>query len=557
MSTNGMTTHGRKDSANDLEERFGDPYDEANPFGHAAIVAADERAELPDGAEAVLDEVGLNAEFVPERLGGRLTEVDALVRRLRPVFRRDAALGLGYGVTSFMAGLNVWLGGSDVQRKWLADALLGNGKVSVGYHELGRGNDLTGNEFSANRTGDSLILNGRKEVINNAGRAVAAVLFARTDTRGGGRDHSLLLVDLTRLDQERFRRLPRYRTLGLRGCALAGFEFDGCAVPDSALVGEVGAGPDLALRSFQVSRAVMAGAGLGILDAGLFGVLRFALDRRLYGRTVAELPHARSTLAGAYADLLTADAMVTAVTRALHVLPASASACAAAAKYLVPLLLEDAMNALSVILGARFYLREGEYAGFGKHMRDLPPLGIGHAGGVSCQLTILPQLPRLLRGTGDAAPAAVFDTAAPLPELDLAKLRLFAPAGDPLLAVLRDDGTPPAIAAELAALTDAAAAMSPRETGVAAGPAALALTERYALLLAAAAVLGQARHGDAPEGWAELALDRLAERLRPSAALPVFRPDAEEALFGDLVDRAASGVGFCLDRDLVHRSLAP
>ncbi|WP_424187561.1 acyl-CoA dehydrogenase [Actinokineospora sp. G85] len=532
-----------------LEEAFGDPYDDGNPFGHRAVLAADERAAVAEGAESVLDSYGLNAEFVPERLGGRLVEVDELVRRLRPVFRRDAALGLGYGVTSLMAGLNVWLGGSDVQRKWLADLLLGGGKASVGYHELDRGNDLGNNAFAATRTDDGFLLSGRKEVINNAARADAAVLFARTGDTGGGRDHSLLLVDLHQLDADRFRRLPRYRTHGLRGVGLSGFEFDGCAAPDSALVGDLGAGVDLALRSFQVSRCVMAGTGLGILDAGLFATLRFALERKLYGQAVADLPHARATLVDAFTDLLTADALVTTAARALHVLPAHACAYAAATKYLVPTLLEEAMNSLSVVLGARFYLREGAYAGFGKHMRDLPPLGIGHAGGVSCQLTLLPQLARLLRERADPAPVELFAAGAALPELNLAGLRLFAPSGDPLLAELA--GT--RMAPHLADLTAEAAALPARDTGVAAPPAALGLTDRYAVLLAAAAVTGHARHNPTPGGWADRALDRLVDRLAPAPALP---GPANEALFADLLDRATTGHGLGLDRDPVTRTLA-
>lgn len=546
-----------------LEERFGDPYQGSNPLGQSAIVAADERAELAAGAEALLDDFGLGAEFVPRELGGRLVEVDALVRRLRPIFRRDAALGLGYGVTSFMAGLNVWLGGSEVHRKSLAELLLGGRKVAVGYHELARGNDLTANEFTARRDGESLVLRGRKEVINNADRADAAVLFARTADRAGGRSHSLLLVELDGLDPGRFERLPRLRTLGLRGCRLAGLRFDGCAVDGSALVGELGTGTDLALRSFQVSRCVMAGAGLGVLDAGLFAVLRFALARTLYGRPVAALPHARATLAGAFADLLTADALVTTTSRALHLIPGSGSVYAAATKYLVPLLLEDAMNALSVILGARFYLREGEYAGFGKHIRDLPPLGIGHAGGVSCQLTMLPQLPRRLRRLGDRAPAALFAVGAPLPGLDLTKLRLLGPAGDPLLATLREDlatlpGTPAlaTIATALDDLVTEVAAVPARELGVQASPAALACTERYSLLLAAAATTGYRRHNPAELPWLSLALSRLAARLAPAPTLPAVPPDIEEALLADLVTRAEQGFGFCLDRDPVHRSLS-
>jgi alkylation response protein AidB-like acyl-CoA dehydrogenase len=414
---------------NDLETVFGDPFDPGNPLGHNAILAADESGELLAAGESALRGWQANAEFVPTELGGRLATVDGLVRRLRPVFRRDAALGLGYGVTSLMAALNVWLGGAEAQRKQLADTLLGGERVCVAYHELAHGNDVTANEMRAARRHMSLVLDGRKEVINNADRADHAVVFARTDERTGGRSHSLLLVDLTELPADRWRRLPRYRTMGLRGCHLAGLEFNGCPAPEGTLVGDVGAGADIALRSFQVSRCVTAGLGVGVLDAALFTVLRFARSRRLYGRTVAEIPHARSTMAGAFTDLLVADALSTVAARSIHLLPANGAVYAAATKYLVPLLLEQAMDELAVVLGARFYLREGDSAIFGKHFRDLPALSIGHAGGVSCQLTVLPQLPALCRSLERAqpAPAALFDGTAELPGLALTSLRLRRP----------------------------------------------------------------------------------------------------------------------------------
>jgi alkylation response protein AidB-like acyl-CoA dehydrogenase len=555
----------------DLESVFGDPFDHANPVGHDAVLAADERSEPLVAGEQALDAWQANAEFVPAELGGRLTTVDALVRRLRPVFRRDAALGLGYGVTSLMAALNVWSGGTDAQRKQLADTLLDGQRVCVAYHELAHGNDVTANEMRAVRRGMSLVLDGRKEVINNAGRADHAVVFARTDERAGGRSHSLLLVDLSELPADRWRRLPRYRTMGLRGCHLGGLEFHGCPAPESALVGDVGAGADIALRSFQVSRCVTAGLGVGVLDAALFTVLRFARGRRLYGRTVAQIPHARSTLAGAFTDLLIADSLSTVAARSIHLLPANGAVYAAATKYLVPLLLEQAMDELAVILGARFYLREGDQAIFGKHFRDLPALSIGHAGGVSCQLTMLPQLPQLARSLDRAAqaPTALFDDSAELPKLALDALRLRSGPTDPVLAGLPDlltalrraDRTEDTAAlaaellAELAELRYDIAATTPHDLGVLAPPAALALTERYATLLAAAACLGTWRHrrrsGDT--AWIRLALHRLLARSRPGVL--VQPAELDEALFTELTERAAHGQDFCLDAGRVHRQL--
>ncbi|MFJ7192771.1 hypothetical protein [Streptomyces bacillaris] len=141
--------------AAELERAFGDPWDPANPVGHAATVAADERDEVVAGGERLLDAYGLGAEFVPVGLGGRLDRLDRLVEVVRTVFRRDPALGRGYGAASFIAAVNVWSSGSDEQRRRLADLLLGGGRVATLYHELEHGNDLAGAAFAARPQADA------------------------------------------------------------------------------------------------------------------------------------------------------------------------------------------------------------------------------------------------------------------------------------------------------------------------------------------------------------------------------------------------------------------
>ncbi|MFE7482080.1 acyl-CoA dehydrogenase [Streptomyces sp. NPDC057552] len=555
-----------------LTELLGDPYAPDNPTGYEAALAADDRGEPFAAGELVLDRAGLNAEYVPAALGGRLSGVDALVRGLRPVFRLDAGLGLGHGLTTLMAALNVWTAGDTAQRARVARLLLDGGRLSVAYHELEHGNDLSDNSLRADPAPGGFTLHGEKRVINNTDRAAGAVVFARTTPRGPrptGRDHSLLLLDdLERLDAlpaDTFRRLPRLRTSGLAGCRLGGFAFDGCPVPADALLGGAGEGTSVALRSFQVSRCVTAGAGTALLEAALFGVHRFAAGRVLYGRPVSALPHARSLLAGAFADLQIAGALARAAARALHLYPAAAGRYAATAKYLVPKLVEDALSDLAVLLGARSYLREGPYAFVGKHLRDIAGLSIGHAGGVSCQLTVLPELPGL-RLTGPPAGPELFDDSPP-PPLDPAALRLRGSREDPLLTVLahalgeapRHPGLEPVAAglrAELNSVLRESAALPPAARGVAAGHRALELTERYAWLLAAAACVGTAARtgpsgGAVDPRWLHAVLERIGRR---SGRLAEPRDPAPlDVLFTELQDRVAAGLSLDIDPEPVAR----
>ncbi|SHN17950.1 acyl-CoA dehydrogenase [Actinacidiphila paucisporea] len=561
----------------ELNAAFGDPGDPVNPVGHDRLLEADEAGELSAAGEKLLDAFGLNAEFVPTALGGRLERVDSLARVLREVFRRDVALGLGYGVTSFMAAVNVWTGGDERQRTRLAEILLGGGRVSVAYHELAHGNDFLRNEFEARVQPDgSFLLHGAKQVVNNAGRADAWLLFSRTDPAPGPRSHSVLMVERAEVAPERLTVLPRYGTVGVRGCLLSGLDFDRAPVPGRALVGELGHGADLALRSFQLTRSALPGMALGAADTALRTVVSFARGRRLYQRTVDAIPQARATLGDAFLDLLISDCLCLAGTRSVHLLPDEASVYASAVKYLVPALLQGAMHDLSIVLGARFYLRQGEFGIFQKHLRDLPVLSLGHAGAAACQATIIPQLPRLARRSwfrGEAAPGALFDPRGDLPETPFGRLALTgdrdglsaslvaaadtAPDGSPQEAAVR--ALARQLTGELRLIQQESLALPPQDRTALASPAAFALADRYAVLLAGAAVLGVWRRagdrGDDPfladPAWAAAALHRLVRRLgRRPADLPagcvgrvqeeLLRRHAERRSF-DLYDTALAG----------------
>ncbi|MFI2612149.1 acyl-CoA dehydrogenase [Kitasatospora sp. NPDC018619] len=537
-----------------LELRLGDPLDPRNPVGHAAVLAADEAGHPLRAGEALLDDYGFNAEFVPRRLGGRFTTVDRLAQQARALARRDCTMGLAYGITNYISGAPIWTDGSPEQQRWAADTLLDGRRISAGYTELPHGNDFTRNELTARRVGDHYLVSGRKELINNISRADGLLLFARTDEAPGSRSHTHLLIDLAAIPQDRFRYLPRFTTAGVRGCRLAGIEFRDCPVPASAVVGEAGGAMEAVLRAFQTTRGMLPGMAVGILDSQLRTVAGFARGRVLYGREVAELPHARSVLTGAFTDLLIGDALATIAARSLHLLPDETSVSTAAAKYLVPKLLREADYRLSVLLGARSYLREGPHAVFQKNSRDLQLLTFGHANATVCQATLVPQLPRLAQRSWAAetavpAPARLFRFTEALPELDYHRLQLTSRGADSLSAVLGtpvDAPGPARLAAlfldELRELKERVGALGALDRTVVAGRRGFLLADRYAVVLAAASCLGIWQQADAAAdpfladpAWLTAALHRLAVRLGRTGQAP--DEGAHDRLLAELLAR--------------------
>ncbi|MFD9410718.1 acyl-CoA dehydrogenase [Streptomyces sp. NPDC059989] len=545
-----------------LEKLLGDPWDEANPTGFAATVAADEREETAPAAGAALDGFGILAEFVPEGLGGRFARADHMIELMRSVYRRDPALGLGHCAGQLLAGVNVWTAGSPEQQRAAADLLLDGRKIACAFHELAHGNDIGAAEFAADPTGAGLRLRGRKETIANLDRADALVVLARTDPGGGPRSRSQLFLPAARLDPRHVRFLPRFRSVGMRGVRLGGMEVTDLQVPADVLLGAPGTGVETAARAFQVTRIALPAMSTGLLDTALRVTLHHTRRRRLYGREAAAIPMVRTTLAEAFADLLICEAFSRTAARGLHLRPESGSVHAPAVKYLVSGMLLDAVERLSLVMGSEFYRRDGEHAVFQKLARDVKPIGFGHIARAACLSALLPQLPGLVgraRRSPAPAPAALFTAEAELPPLDLPGLRLVAGGREPLAASLRaalDEDLPPAVrplveehVRRLDELADAGAALRPRDLSISADVAVRELVARYTVALAAAACLGVHRHAPAgdflsrPE-WLAAALTRLAGC---ESAAPVDLPsEVEGALVEELVDRDDRRLSFGL-----------
>ncbi|MFI0982643.1 acyl-CoA dehydrogenase [Streptomyces sp. NPDC021093] len=566
-----------------LEALLGDPYDPANPHGLRALFAADARRDVPAETEALLSAEGIGAEYVPAAHGGLLTRADHLVRALRPVFRRDLALGFGHGITSLFAAGPVWATGSAHQRRYVADLLLTGRRAAILHHELAHGNAILRDEFTARpapgpatptgpadpggRLLGSRLLGGRKDVIINARRADLQVVYARTDAARGPRSHSVLLLDPAGQRPEHVRQLPRVETPGMRGALFSGLEFTDCPVPADALVGAVGEGVPLALRTFQVNRSLVC----GVVTAAADTVLRSAVRASAEGGDGLVLRRRPKPLAGVFADLLACDSMATVALRALSLRPAGAHLFAAAVKYVVPDLLREDLEELATVLGAHGYdHRAPEYGALGKLARDLPVAGLGHAGSASCLAALVPQL-RGLAGRSwfaeDEPPPELFRPDAELPDLDY-RLLSVAGGGDFMAASLVGSAARLAAAhgagghlAALAALAEAFATelralqeqcrRLPAAAAALTDPAVAVLGDRYCRVVGAAAVLGTWEHQDgtdpflADPAWAVLALTRIGGQL--SIPVPDLPDGCRERVLEEVVRRYRDGRSYDLD----------
>jgi alkylation response protein AidB-like acyl-CoA dehydrogenase len=390
-----------------------------------------------------------------------------------------------------LAAIPVWAWGGDEQRRQVADLLAGRGAFGCfAVSERDAGSDLGATTTRADAVNGGYLLRGEKWLIGNASRASFVVTLVRT-----GPSLSLVFLRPDHAPTDACRRLPRIRTLGLRGHDMGGITFEDCPLPPDALLEPAGRGMEMALTTLQYTRTMIGGMALGAADSALRLALGWGRTRRLYGEPIIAIPAVRALLLGAFLDLLIAECVVTVAARALTLAPRRMSLWAAATKYLVPTLCEGIVRDAAAVLSARSYLREGIAGGiFQKIARDVAIAGI-FEGTQLVQLSLIASQLGQLRKTGrrDAEPvdlARLCDLSTPAPAWDplTTRLRIGDPGGDELVERWFEPAEHRAEEAELGPRAIAALrALEPLSKG--SGSPAFSEARRHCLLHAAACCL--------------------------------------------------------------------
>ncbi|MBW6436412.1 acyl-CoA dehydrogenase family protein [Actinoplanes hulinensis] len=527
--------------ARDLEERLGDPADAGTVFNHHRVGAADEAEAFPAEICAELDRLGLPAHYVPAAYGGALHGFDTLVQVLRVIARRDLTTAIAHGKT-FLGAASVWARAprdeaDTAQALGLAATVLAGTPVCWALTEPGHGSDLMSGEVTAVPDGPGYRVDGAKWLINNATRGGVVCLLARTGPGSGPRAFTVLLADKRRLPADTYRCLPAEPTHGIRGADISGIAFSGAPVPATALVGAPGSGLETVLRALQLTRTACTALSLGAADHALALTRQYLPERRLYGRSLSEVPYLRRGVGRLHTMLFLAEAMTAVATRAVTAETEEMSVLAPVVKAFVPELTEQLISGCGEQLGARAFLTGiADYGRFQKIERDHRIVGIFDGSTPVNRSALINQFPQLARGwPGDVVEVArlraIADLSLPAPDLDPGRITLAGPRGClPLrglaaaVAAVRAAGGPSARAEALLAATDRVhtelAAHRPVPYDV--EPAAHDLAHRFELCVAGAAAVHLWLHNHERAGndplwagglWLDAALTWVLHRL--------------------------------------------
>jgi (2S)-methylsuccinyl-CoA dehydrogenase len=252
--------------------------------------------------EAVAD-LGVFGLTVPEAFGGLGMGKVALCVVTEELSRGYIGVG-SLGTRSEIAAELIRLGGTDAQKaRYLPRIASGAILPTAVFTEPDHGSDLASLTTRAVRDGDGYRVTGAKTWITHAARADLMTLLCRTDAKQTGyRGLSLLLADKPRgTDAAPFPcaglsggEIP---VLGYRGMKEYTLAFDGFEVAADGLLGGVeGQGFKQLMATFEAARIQTAARAVGVARSALEAGLRYAKERRQFGKPIYAFPRVADKL---------------------------------------------------------------------------------------------------------------------------------------------------------------------------------------------------------------------------------------------------------------------
>jgi alkylation response protein AidB-like acyl-CoA dehydrogenase len=250
----------------------------------------DREHRFPHELVPKLAELGFMGVCVPEELGGAGTDFLAYMLVLEEISRADAGIGVTVAVHTSAATLPIATFGTDEQRETLVPPMARGEKIGVfALTESGAGSDARSLQTRADPDGDGWRLNGTKQWITNGAFGGTALVFARGDA-----GISCFLVDG---EAEGLGVTKEHSKLGLHSSSTVDLVLEDVAVSSDRLLGEEGKGFRIAMATLDGGRIGIAAQALGIAQAAYDAARAYALERRQFGKRIAEFGAIQEKLA--------------------------------------------------------------------------------------------------------------------------------------------------------------------------------------------------------------------------------------------------------------------
>jgi len=271
--------------------------------------ALDQTGEFNWDMHRKMAKYGFMGVRIPKEYGGAGGDYLSYALLVEELARVDSVLSIYANTSNSLGGGPLLLAGTEEQKQKYLPPIASGEKIMVfALTEPGAGSDAGGTVTTAVEDGDCYVLNGRKCFISGAPMADWALVFAKTDLKAkGSRGISLFVVDM---------KLPGVscgapeKKMGINGYPTSDVVLEDVRVPKDCLVGPLHKGFGVAMQTLDGGRLGMAAQAVGIGQACLEESVKYAKERKQFGRPIADFQGISFMLAEMATDVAAARELV-------------------------------------------------------------------------------------------------------------------------------------------------------------------------------------------------------------------------------------------------------
>lgn len=246
----------------------------------------DRTERFPAATIRKMAELGLMSMLVPAEAGGTGMGAVAYCLALMEIGGACMSHAVTTSVTNMVCE-GIYRFGTEAQRARYIPKIA-SGEYLAGAFDLtepGAGSDAGSLRATADRDGDHYVLNGTKVFITSGSVAGVHMVAAKTDRDAGKAGITVFLVEAGTPGLKVGRREEK---LGQRASDTVEVLLEDCRVPAENRLGEEGDGFKIMLSSLDGGRIGIASNSCGLARAALASARRYALERRQFGRPLAD-----------------------------------------------------------------------------------------------------------------------------------------------------------------------------------------------------------------------------------------------------------------------------
>lgn len=248
---------------------------------------------------------------IPKEYGGAGCDYLTYALLVEEFARQCSVLSIYANTSNSLGGGPLMLAGNEEQKKKYLPALASGEKIiAFALTEPGAGSDAGGTCTTAvyDEATEEFVLNGRKCFISAAPMADWSIVFAKTDLKAkGSKGISMFIVDM---------KLPgvslgkHEEKMGIHGYPTSDVVLEDVRVGKDCLVGPLHKGFQYAMKTLDGGRLGMAAQAVGVAQSALDEAIKYAKERKQFGRRIADFQGISFMIAEMAADVEAARQLV-------------------------------------------------------------------------------------------------------------------------------------------------------------------------------------------------------------------------------------------------------